>query len=57
MNKNVNISIARIISMFMILSCHFCNEMGNKIGNVLGQTFNVGVFIFIRLPIWEKGRG
>ena len=56
MKKNVNISIVRIVSMFMILICHFCNEMGNKLGNVLGQTFNVGVFIFIIISGYLFGK-
>lgn len=54
--KNVSISVVRIISMFMILACHLCNEMGNKIGNVLGQTFNVGVFIFIIISGYLYGK-
>ena len=56
MKKNVNISIVRIVSMFMILICHFCNEMGNKLGSVLGQTFNVGVFIFIIISGYLFGK-
>lgn len=56
MKKDVNISVVRIISMFMILACHFCNEMQNKIGNVLGQTFNVGVFIFIIISGYLYGK-
>lgn len=56
MKKNVNIQLIRIISMFFILFCHFCNEMHNKYGNILGQFFNVGVFIFLFISGYLFGK-
>lgn len=56
MKKDVNIQIIRILSMFSILNCHFFNEMQNKYGTILGQFFNVGVFIFLFISGYLFGK-
>ena len=56
MKKDINIQIIRIIAMFFILFCHFANEMGNTYGNILGQFFNVGVFIFLIISGYLYGK-
>ena len=56
MKKDMNIQVLRIFSMIMILCCHFFNEMQNKIGNIMGQFFNVGVFIFLIISGYLFGK-
>lgn len=56
MKKEINIQLLRITSMFMILACHFFNELGNTFGNSLAQFFNVGVFIFIIISGYLFGK-
>ena len=55
MKKDINIQIIRIVAMFFILFCHFFNEIGNKLA-VLGQFFNVGVFIFFIISAYLYGK-
>lgn len=51
-----NIQLLRVISMFSILLCHFCNEIGNSLGNALGQFFNIGVYIFLIISGYLFGK-
>lgn len=44
--KKVNVQIIRIISMILILVCHFLEESNYGILKNLAQFFNVGVFLF-----------
>lgn len=53
--RNVNIQLVRIVSMFFILFCHFFNEIGNGLA-ALGQFFNVGVFIFFIISAYLYGK-
>lgn len=55
MKKDIKIQIIRIVAMFFILFCHFFNEIGNKLA-VLGQFFNVGVFIFFIISAYLYGK-
>lgn len=52
--RNPTISIARVIGMFFIITCHVSSWLGGFFGgssklifNTASQIFNVGVFIFI----------
>lgn len=47
MEKKVYIQIYRIIAMFLIITCHICEESSNGLIVSLGQAFNVGVFCFL----------
>lgn len=47
MKKDISIQIIRIISMLMIIICHILNSMSNSFIIMMGQFFNIGVYIFL----------
>lgn len=54
MQRDIRISLIRVIAMFSIVICHIVQEYG-KI-SFMGQIFNVGVFVFIFLSGFLYGR-
>lgn len=52
--KNLGISIARVVGMFSIILCHLFNESLRF--SFLGQLFNVGVFVFLFISALLYGK-